>query len=46
MGEKAAEIVSNWGPDRFAQGALEALEIAQDVVRLRTRHQSTMANVR
>ena len=28
MGERAAEIVEHWGPDRFAQGALEALAIA------------------
>jgi 1,2-diacylglycerol 3-alpha-glucosyltransferase len=28
MGEKAAETVSHWGPDRFAEGALEAIDIA------------------
>ncbi len=28
MGRRAAEIVSHWGPDRFAQGCLEALELA------------------
>lgn len=29
MGRRAAETVANWGPDRFAQGALEALELAR-----------------
>jgi glycosyltransferase involved in cell wall biosynthesis len=29
MGERAAEIVSHWGPRRFAQGALEALNLAR-----------------
>lgn len=28
MGRRAAEVVSAWGPDRFAQGMLEALELA------------------
>jgi 1,2-diacylglycerol 3-alpha-glucosyltransferase len=28
MGRRAAEVVSRWGPDRFAQGMLEALELA------------------
>jgi hypothetical protein len=28
MGRRAAEVVSCWGPDRFADGVLEALEIA------------------
>ena len=28
MGERAAETVSSWGPDRFAQGTLEALDMA------------------
>jgi 1,2-diacylglycerol 3-alpha-glucosyltransferase len=28
MGKKAAETVSHWGPDRFAQGALEAIDLA------------------
>jgi glycosyltransferase involved in cell wall biosynthesis len=28
MGERAAEMVSSWGPDRFAQGTLEALDLA------------------
>jgi 1,2-diacylglycerol 3-alpha-glucosyltransferase len=29
MGLRAAEIVSHWGPDRFARGTLEALELAE-----------------
>ncbi len=29
MGLRAAEIVTCWGPDRFAQGTLEALEYAR-----------------
>ena len=28
MGRRAAEVVSHWGPDRFAQGTLEALDLA------------------
>ena len=28
MGERAAKTVANWGPDRFAQGVLEALDLA------------------
>ncbi len=37
MGEKAAEIVSHWGPGRFAQGVLEAIDIAQTPRRRRGR---------
>jgi 1,2-diacylglycerol 3-alpha-glucosyltransferase len=29
MGLRAAALVSSWGPDRFARGALEALEMAR-----------------
>jgi 1,2-diacylglycerol 3-alpha-glucosyltransferase len=29
MGRRAAEVVDRWGPDRFAEGTLEALELAQ-----------------
>jgi 1,2-diacylglycerol 3-alpha-glucosyltransferase len=29
MGLHAAETVSHWGPDRFARGALQALDFAQ-----------------
>jgi 1,2-diacylglycerol 3-alpha-glucosyltransferase len=28
MGERAAEMVDLWGPDRFAQGTLQALDLA------------------
>jgi glycosyltransferase involved in cell wall biosynthesis len=28
MGQRAAEVVEEWGPDRFAEGMLEALELA------------------
>ena len=30
MGDRAAETVARWGPDRFAQGALEALDFARN----------------
>jgi len=29
IGRRAAETVANWGPDRFARGALEALDLAR-----------------
>jgi glycosyltransferase involved in cell wall biosynthesis len=29
MGRRAAETVADWGPERFARGALEALKLAQ-----------------
>jgi 1,2-diacylglycerol 3-alpha-glucosyltransferase len=29
MGLRAAGVVSSWGPDRFARGAMEALEFAR-----------------
>jgi glycosyltransferase involved in cell wall biosynthesis len=29
MGQRAAELVSTWGPDRFARGAIEALNLAR-----------------
>jgi glycosyltransferase involved in cell wall biosynthesis len=35
MGANAARIVADWGPDRFAQGVVEALEIARSVERSR-----------
>jgi hypothetical protein len=37
MGRRAAEIVSVWGPDRFASGAMEAIALAQGARRVRTR---------
>jgi 1,2-diacylglycerol 3-alpha-glucosyltransferase len=35
MGERAAEIVANWGPERFAGGTLQALELAIEAERFR-----------
>jgi 1,2-diacylglycerol 3-alpha-glucosyltransferase len=32
MGRRAAEVVSHWGPDRFAEGTVEALALARDSV--------------
>ncbi len=29
MGRRAAEIASSWGPDRFAEGMMEALDLAR-----------------
>jgi glycosyltransferase involved in cell wall biosynthesis len=37
MGRKAASIVADWGPERFAQGTLEALELAEGVSNLELR---------
>lgn len=28
MGQRAVEVVSHWGPDRFVQGSLEAIDLA------------------
>jgi 1,2-diacylglycerol 3-alpha-glucosyltransferase len=28
LGDRATALVSNWGPDRFADGMIDALEIA------------------
>jgi glycosyltransferase involved in cell wall biosynthesis len=30
MGRRAAEVVADWGPDRFARGALDAFDIAAE----------------
>jgi glycosyltransferase involved in cell wall biosynthesis len=30
MGLRAAEVVGDWGPERFARGVLEAVELAKD----------------
>jgi len=35
MGRRAAEVVSHWGPDRFARGLMEALELARTAGRRR-----------
>jgi glycosyltransferase involved in cell wall biosynthesis len=42
MGLRAAETVSHWGPDRFAVGALQALDFAQ-VARRPTRTRTSWA---
>ena len=42
MGRRAAEVVADWGPERFARGMIEAIELAGVVRRRRRRdpHQS------
>ena len=37
MGRRAAEVVADWGPERFAHGTIEALELAGGRERRRTR---------
>jgi 1,2-diacylglycerol 3-alpha-glucosyltransferase len=37
MGQRATALVSEWGPDRFAHGTLEALALAFDAERARRR---------
>ena len=39
MGLRAADVVSSWGPDRFAHGAMEALEFARSSTTRRPRAQ-------
>lgn len=46
MGKKAAELVSHWGPDRFAQGVLEAIDIARVPRRLSSYSGSLTAKAR
>ncbi len=46
MGERAAETVEHWGPDRFAKGALEALAIAHERGRRRVRSGSPLLKAR
>ena len=41
MGLRAAQIVSDWGPDRFARGAMEALEFARAAQKRRVRSSLT-----
>ena len=31
MGQRAAHVVADWGPDRFAQGVIEAIELARAI---------------
>jgi glycosyltransferase involved in cell wall biosynthesis len=37
MGRRAAEAVTEWGPERFARGAVEALDMAFEAERARRR---------
>jgi 1,2-diacylglycerol 3-alpha-glucosyltransferase len=37
LGRRAASIVGEWGPDRFARGTLEALELAGEAARRQPR---------
>jgi glycosyltransferase involved in cell wall biosynthesis len=37
MGQRAAEVVAEWGPDRFARGTIEALSLAFEAVPKRRR---------
>jgi glycosyltransferase involved in cell wall biosynthesis len=37
MGQRAAEVVAAWGPERFAQGTLEALALAHETERIRAK---------
>jgi glycosyltransferase involved in cell wall biosynthesis len=46
MGKKAAETVSRWGPDRFAQGVLEAIDITRAPRRRSCRAGSLTAKAR
>ena len=47
MGQRAGQVVSRWGPDRFACGAIEALELARAKKKSRRalRHLSAMRRV-
>jgi glycosyltransferase involved in cell wall biosynthesis len=40
MGRRAAEVVSQWGPERFARGMIEALSLAFDHERRKARRKS------
>jgi 1,2-diacylglycerol 3-alpha-glucosyltransferase len=46
MGRRAAEIVSQWGPDRFARGAMEALDLARTDPRARRTRRSIAPGLR
>jgi 1,2-diacylglycerol 3-alpha-glucosyltransferase len=35
MGQRAAQVVADWGPDRFARGVIEAIELARTKTRSR-----------
>jgi glycosyltransferase involved in cell wall biosynthesis len=44
MGGRAADVVARWGPERFAEGAMEALELATDAERARRRNAARRAH--
>jgi 1,2-diacylglycerol 3-alpha-glucosyltransferase len=46
MGRRAAQVVSAWGPDRFARGAMEAVEFARAAQKRRARSSLTPAKRR
>jgi 1,2-diacylglycerol 3-alpha-glucosyltransferase len=46
MGRRAAKTVAEWGPDRFASGALQALELAHEPHRRHGRRRSLRLNSR
>jgi 1,2-diacylglycerol 3-alpha-glucosyltransferase len=46
MGMCARAVVSRWGPDRFAQGALAALDLARPSARCHGRRRSTFVKAR
>jgi glycosyltransferase involved in cell wall biosynthesis len=46
MGERAAKTVADWGPLRFAEGVLEALNLARATHRSRGRYRSSRVNAR
>ena len=46
MGLRAVRTVSAWGPDRFAEGALQALDLAQSLDRPRGRRRSLRVKAR
>ncbi len=46
MGRRAAETVYHWGPDRFALGTLESIEIARTSLHRRSRSGSPAARAR
>ncbi len=39
LGDRAAAVVGEWGPERFAQGTLEALELATDSAPIEAVHE-------
>lgn len=43
LGRRAAEVVSSWGPERFADGVVEAVDLARDRRANRERSYTTVA---